>query len=103
MQANAAGMLDALTPMLNMVTASKTASPQQKADIAELQGLMGELKSQMSAGKPMEKAVFAQKMERYQGLMLRVMAHASTARPPATGAPPAAAPNSSLKPAPDGR
>jgi Yip1-like protein len=33
MQANAAGMLDALTPLLNSLTSSKAANPQQKADI----------------------------------------------------------------------
>ena len=98
MQANAAGMLDALTPMINMMTASKTMGPQQKADITELQGLMGDLKTQMSSGKAMDKAVFAQKMQRYQSLLLRVMSHAATAPPPAAAAPPAPA-----KPSADGR
>lgn len=96
MQANSAGMLDALAPMLSMMTASKTLAPQQKADIAELQGLMGELKTQMVSGKRMDKAEFAQKMARYQSLLLKVMSHAAAAQPPAVPnagtKPPAAAP-----------
>ncbi len=74
MQANAAGMLDALTPMLNMLANSKTMKPAQKADIKELQGLMQELKTQMISGKRMDNAVFAEKMARYQTLLMKVMA-----------------------------
>jgi hypothetical protein len=94
MQANAAGMLDALTPMINMLTASKTLAPQQKADIKELQGLMQELKTQMVSGKRMENDVWGQKMARYQTLLMKVMAYSAQAQPAAA---PAAAPQIHLK------
>ncbi|MFI5361609.1 MAG: hypothetical protein ACHQ49_06545 [Elusimicrobiota bacterium] len=87
MQTNAAGMLDALTPMLDMLTASKNLPPQQKADIKELQGLMQELKTQMISGKRLDNAVFAQKMSRYQALLLKVMAYSAQTPPAAAGAP----------------
>ncbi|MFI5348296.1 MAG: hypothetical protein ACHQ2Z_02025 [Elusimicrobiota bacterium] len=83
MQANAAGMLDALTPMLNMLQSSSKMGPQQKADVKELQGLMQELKTQMVSGKRMDDAVFKEKMIRYQTLLMKVMANSA----PASAAP----------------
>jgi hypothetical protein len=84
MQANAAGMLDALTPMLDMLQSSGKIGPQQKADMKELQGLMQELKTQMVAGKRMDDAVFKEKMARYQALLMKVMAYSA---PPQSAAP----------------
>ena len=81
MQANAAGMLDALTPMLNMLQSSSRLGPQQKADVKELQGLMQELKTQMVSGKRMDDAVFKEKMTRYQTLLLKVMAYSAPPKP----------------------
>lgn len=75
MQASAAGMLDALTPMLNMLTTSKNLRPEQKTDIKELQGLMQDLKTDMAARKKMDNAVFQAKMRRYQVLLMKVMSY----------------------------
>lgn len=87
MEASAAGMLDALTPMLDMLTSSKTLRPEQRADVKELQSLMQDLKTHMASGKKMDNAAFAAKMSRYQALLMRVMASSSQAQPAAPGAP----------------
>ena len=86
MQATTAGMLDALTPMLNMLTHLKTLKPGQRADVKELQGLMQDLKTQMASGKRMDNAAFAKKMSRYQSLLLKVMAYSAPAQSAASGA-----------------
>jgi DNA anti-recombination protein RmuC len=90
-------MLDALTPLLNTLTASRSLRPEQKADIKELQGLMQELKTQMISGKRLDNAVFAEKMSRYQALLLKVMAYSTQAAPAAPAAPPPAMPQVHLK------
>lgn len=96
MQTSAAGMLDALTPMINMLTTSKSLRPEQQADIKELQGLMRELKTDMASNKKMDNAVFQDKMRRYQSLLMRVMAYSSQAAPAAGGAAKAAPPHLQL-------
>src|SRR6185312_1441746 len=97
MENNAAGMLDAMTPMLNMLTASPSLKPEQKADIKALQGMMGELKTDMASGKKLDDAVYHEKMRRYQALLMKVMAESAAA--PA-GAGPRASPPQNVK---DGR
>jgi hypothetical protein len=87
MQGNAAGMLDALTPMIAMLAASKTLGAQQKADVKELQGLMQDLRTQMISGKRMDNAVFAEKMTRYQALLMRVMSYSAQSKPAPADAP----------------
>jgi hypothetical protein len=104
MQTNTAGMLDALTPMLDTLARAKEMGPVQKADIGELQGLMQDLKTQMISGKRMDNAVFAQRMARYQTLMMKVMSYSAQPQPSAPAAPTAAPdPNVRLKFPQDGR
>lgn len=81
---SAAGMIDALGPMLNVLTASKNLKPEQKADIRQLQGMMQELKADMASGRKLDNAVFNEKMRRYQALLMKVMASAPA---PSSGGP----------------
>lgn len=87
MQANAAGMIDSIAPLLNNPAMTKNMTPEQKANLSELQALMADLKTQMASGHSLSDAAFAQKMQRFQALTLKMMA-AAAAAPPPTAAPP---------------
>ncbi len=80
MQANASGMLDAIAPLLNNPAVTKNMNAEQKANIAELQALMADLKTQLASGRSVSDAAFAQKMQRFQGLTMKMMAAAAAAQ-----------------------
>jgi hypothetical protein len=84
MQANAAAMLAALSPMLDMLSMNKNLTPAQKASMKEAKALMSDLRDQLSSKTPMDNATFARKMARYQQLMSGAMAGGLT---PSAGAP----------------
>jgi hypothetical protein len=85
---SAAGMLDAVAPLLASIAASKNATPEMKADFKELNGLIGDLKGQLASGKPVDRAVFAQKMARYQQLLVKVMTESRPSSAPAANPTP---------------
>ncbi len=87
LQANAAGMLDALTPLLAGLSANKNMTPLQKADMKELQNLVADIKTQLASGQPVDNAAFAAKMARYQQLLARVMAGGLSLAPPGASGP----------------
>jgi hypothetical protein len=97
MEANAVGMLDAMTPMLSNPAITRNMTPEQKANLKELQGMMADLKAQASSGKRLSDPDFALRMSRYQQLMLKVMAAAAAAPPPAAPAAAPATPQVHLK------
>lgn len=103
MSANAAGMLDAMTPMLDTLSSSKRLGPRQKADIKELQAMMQDLKSQMTAGRPLSNAAFGAEMARYQALLMKVMAFSAQAQPAAPPPPQAGTKQIHLKLPPEGQ
>jgi hypothetical protein len=102
LKTNAAGMLDALGPMLDMLANSNTTTPQQKADMKELKNLVSDLKGQLASGRRLDDAAFNAKMARYQQLMMHVMA-GSLALPRAGAAQPAAKKSAIPSPPQDGR
>ena len=74
LQPNVLGMLDAVAPMIEMLANTKNMPPEQKADLQELKSTIIELKSQISSGKKIDNAVFAERMARYQKLVMKLMA-----------------------------
>jgi hypothetical protein len=93
MQANAAGMLDSISPLLNNPAMTKNMTPDQKANLVELQTLMADLKAQMASGHSVSDAAFAQKMQRFQALTLKMMSAAASAPPAPAAAPVKATPH----------
>jgi hypothetical protein len=92
-QASAAGMLDAMAPMMSNLANGKNMTPQQKSDMKELQAMMGDLRTQMASGRRVSDAEFAPKLAKIQQLAVRMMSAAALA-PPSTAAPPPQSPAS---------
>ncbi len=81
MQADASGMLDAISPLLDNPMIAKNMPPGQKANMAELRALMADLKTQLASGNRVGDAAFARKMRRFQNLTLKIMTEAATTTP----------------------
>jgi hypothetical protein len=101
-QNGAAGMLDAMAPILNNPALTKNMTPQQKASLKELQDVMADMKNQISAGRNISDPAFAEKMQRIQQLSMALLS-AGLQVPPAGAAPAPVASQRHLKLPGDGR
>jgi hypothetical protein len=86
--------------MLNNPLITKNMNPEQKAEFAELRGLMDSLKADMAAGKVTTSAEQQKRMQKIQQLTMRMMMSMAAAAPGA--AAPGAAPAQGAPPAPGG-
>jgi hypothetical protein len=87
MNKSVAAMLDSMLPMLNNPALTKNMSPQQKADFAELNKIIAEMKDGMTSNAALTPQESRQQMARIQNLMMRMLSAA-----PAMPKPPAAPP-----------
>ncbi|MBI3288967.1 MAG: hypothetical protein HYZ74_05565 [Elusimicrobia bacterium] len=81
MNKNVLAMLDSLAPMLENPLITRGMKPQQKADFAELQKLIAEMRTQMAAGAPMTQQEHQRRMAKIQGLAVRLMSSSMTLGP----------------------
>lgn len=86
MNASVIGMLDSIGPMLNNPAITQGMTPPQKADYAELQKMIAELKAGMAAKTITTPAQQQAQMMKIQGLVMRMMS-AGITMPQVTPAP----------------
>jgi hypothetical protein len=81
-------MLDSITPLLNNPAITRSMGPQQKADYAELTGMIQQLKADAAANTITSPAEQQAKMMKIQGLVMRMMsAGIATPKPQAPPEP----------------
>lgn len=101
LEAQAAGAMNSIMPLLNNPALSRNMTPAQKADMKELTNMMADMQKQAASGRRMTDAEFRAQQLKYQSLVMRVMSSGlAGALPAGRAAAPPAAPAS--PPAPNG-
>ncbi len=77
MQSTALGMIDAISPLLSNPTLSKSLNHEQRLNLQELRALMSDVKGQLNSGHSLSDQEFGLKMQRLQGLTLKLMSAAA--------------------------
>ena len=83
LQQNAAGMLDAAMPMLSNPAITRNMNPAQKAALAELQGMMAQMKDDLKAGRRVSDKEQQARMAKMQALTMSLMSAGLAAPAPA--------------------
>ena len=76
-QADALGMLDALTPMLDNPALGRNITTRQKADLADVQSMIRDLRAQIRSGRSLGDPEFSARMARSQRLLMKTLADAA--------------------------
>lgn len=83
MNKSVVAMLDSIAPMLNNPALTKNMGPQQKADFAEMNKLMAEMKNGIASNSPQPPEQRQKDMLRFQNLMMRMLSAAPAPEMPA--------------------